>query len=102
MRNAFEAVAEARTDVREVRLRTARDASGDIEISVTDNGPGIPPAIRDRLFHPFATTKKAGTGLGLAMSRTLVQAHGGTIGTRPVVPHGACVWVKLPPAEEAA
>lgn len=102
VRNAFEAVGESRAEVREVRLRTARDSSGDIEISVTDNGPGIPPAIRDRLFHPFATTKKTGTGLGLAMSRTLVQAHGGTIGTRPVAPHGACVWVKLPPAEEAA
>lgn len=102
VRNSLEALADARAEVREVRLRTARHESGDVEISVCDNGPGFPAELQDRVFHPFATTKKAGTGLGLAMSRTLVQAHGGTIGIRPVAPHGACVWIRLPPAEETA
>ncbi len=73
---------------------------GGVEIRVTDNGPGIAPEIADRLFAPFATTKSAGTGLGLAMSRTIVQTHGGTIGVRPIEPRGSTFYVRLPAMEE--
>jgi two-component system sensor kinase FixL len=99
VRNSYEALADCRGP-REVRLATRLAEDGDTEILVSDNGPGFPPEIVDRLFHPFATTKKSGTGLGLAMSRTIVQSHGGIIGVRPVAPHGACVFVRLPTRED--
>jgi two-component system sensor kinase FixL len=100
MRNAFEALADFAAAEREVELSTVRAINGDIEIRVADNGPGISPAILDRLFDPFATTKKAGTGLGLAISRTIAHAHGGTIEARPVSPHGASFQVRLPVRED--
>lgn len=101
VRNAFEALAEESTRARVVRLATSITSDREIEISVSDNGPGFPPEIVDRLFHPFATTKKSGTGLGLAMCRTIVLNHGGSIDTRPGTPRGACVFVRLPVREDA-
>jgi len=99
VRNALEALSETPPDAREVTLSTARDVTGDVEIRVVDNGPGIAAAIMDHLFDPFTTTKKAGTGLGLAISRTIVQAHGGTIEPRQAAPHGAVFHVRLPVRE---
>ena len=102
VRNAFEALEGAGPGQRLVRLTTLRTADGDVELEVRDNGPGFPPEISDRLFHPFATTKKSGTGLGLAMSRTILQSHRGTIGIRETAPQGACVYIRLHSAEERA
>ena len=99
-RNAFEALLEKPPAEREIELSTVRTHDGDVELRVRDNGPGISPAIASRLFDPFATTKPAGTGLGLSMSRTIVQAHGGTIGARAGVPTGATFYVQLPIVEE--
>jgi two-component system sensor kinase FixL len=101
-RNAFEAMGEMPGGERKIELSTLKTSSGDIEIRVSDNGPGIPPAMLDRLFDPFTTTKHSGTGLGLAISRTIVHAHGGTIGTRPVSPHGASFHVSLPALEDGS
>jgi two-component system sensor kinase FixL len=102
LRNALEALRAKPAGTREVEISTQRNGHGEVEIRVTDNGPGIDPSIADRLFEPFCTTKGSGTGLGLAISRTIVQSHGGTIGTRPVTPQGACFFVRLPVAEETA
>src|SRR4029078_8763697 len=74
---------------REIELATALTSAGDVEIRVTDNGPGVAVEVADRFFDPFCTTKASGTGLGLAISRTIVESHKGTIGTIPVKPHGA-------------
>jgi len=100
MRNAFEALAETPAGQRELALTTVRAVNGDIEIRISDNGPGVSPEIRDRLFHPFATTKKSGTGLGLTISHTIARAHGGTISLRPVEPHGSTFALCLPGTEE--
>lgn len=102
VRNAFEAVEAVPATERMVELTTARTIQGDVEVRITDNGPGVSPAIAERLFDPFVTTKLAGTGLGLTISRTIVQAHGGSIGVRPVAPHGATFYVQLPVAEDEA
>jgi two-component system sensor kinase FixL len=100
MRNAFEAMIDLPAGQREIGLSTALGGSGNVEIRVSDTGPGISPEILDRLFDPFTTTKKSGTGLGLAISRTIAQGHGGTIVARPVAPHGASFHVSLPVMED--
>lgn len=102
VRNALEALAEVPAGTREINLTTARTTDGDVEVLIADNGPGIAPEVAHRLFEPFATTKETGTGLGLAMSRTILQSHGGTIGTRSAAPRGAIFFARLPAAEESA
>jgi two-component system sensor kinase FixL len=102
VRNAFEALLERPAGARQVTVSAAVTADDDVEIRVDDNGPGIDPAIAGRLFDPFSTTKVTGTGLGLAMSRTIVQSHGGTIHSAPLTPHGTRFVVRLPAAEVVA
>lgn len=93
VQNAIEAPCRTSTPV--VRI----DVSGDrysILICVIDQGTGIATAARDRLFRPFFTTKTHGTGLGLASSRAIVEAHEGTIGFEDVDGGGARFWFRLP------
>jgi signal transduction histidine kinase len=103
VRNAFEALAVNPPGTREVEIVTELTIAGDVEIRVKDNGPGVSADVAGKLFEAFSTTKRNGTGLGLAMSRTLIQSHKGTIGMRAVEPHGAMFFIQLPGmAEEAA
>ena len=76
VRNAMDAVAA--TDARQV-LITTRAAAAAAVLDVTDSGPGVPPAIRPRLFEPFVTGKPDGTGLGLALCQRLIESMGGEI-----------------------
>ncbi|HVO47535.1 MAG TPA: ATP-binding protein [Steroidobacteraceae bacterium] len=96
VRNALEAFSLAQLDAAQVVIATQRTESGDVEVSVRDNGPGVDPRVLDRLFEPFCSTKATGTGLGLPMSRTIVGTHGGTLDYRPAVPRGTCFIVSLP------
>lgn len=73
---------------------------GVIRISVRDNGPGIPPAQRDNIFRPFVTTKRKGTGLGLALSKRVVEAHHGTIELGEADGEGAEFVLTVPLADE--
>jgi two-component system sensor kinase FixL len=81
MRNAIEAMEESPT--RELVVATAPAQTGLIEISVADTGVGIAPEISAQLFQPFVTTKRTGMGVGLSISRTIIEAHGGAIAARP-------------------
>jgi C4-dicarboxylate-specific signal transduction histidine kinase len=96
VRNALEAFRGASVPRREVVIRTATSGPGEVELSVTDTGPGVAPQVVDRLFTPFVTTKKNGTGLGLVSSQTIIRAHDGTVGYRPVPGDGACFYIRLP------
>ncbi len=100
VRNAFEALSEMAPGSRAVEITTSRAGEHEIEIRVSDNGPGIADSIADKLFDQFTTTKQTGTGLGLAISRTVVQSHRGSIGVRQAQPRGAEFYVRLPIAEE--
>jgi two-component system sensor kinase FixL len=83
LRNAIEAIAGEGASGRSVRVWTAHCDGGMIEIGVEDSGAGIRPEVAGRMFDPFFTTKAHGMGMGLAISRTIVQAHGGTIIAEP-------------------
>jgi len=74
---------------------------GTVALRVADQGPGVPPARRGRLFTPFATNKASGTGLGLWLSQKIVVAHGGTITLRDGQRGGTTVEIRLPVTEEA-
>jgi signal transduction histidine kinase len=95
--NAADAVPRA---TGRVIVRALRSAAGGVQLEVEDNGPGISPEIRDRLFEPFATTKEIGkgTGLGLAVCRGLIEGVDGSITAHKGGEGGARFVVELPAA----
>jgi signal transduction histidine kinase len=95
VRNAVEATPEGGHVVITVRSRADRH-----EIEVTDTGCGIPPEDLPRLFDLYFTTKKDGTGVGLAVTQQIVTAHGGTIEVDSEPGRGTRMTVKLPAARE--
>jgi signal transduction histidine kinase len=99
IRNSMEAMSRTGAGVREIALSAALDPDrpGFLEVRIRDTGPGFPPEITDRLFNPFATTKDSGMGLGLAISRSIVESHGGQIRALPSRPgEGAEIRFTLP------
>ena len=103
--NAMEALggpqAPVRPDGRPPRivLTTSYDRpNGVVRLTVADNGPGVPPSDRDKLFMPYYSTKGRGSGLGLAIVRRIVAEHGGTIEVGDSSPSGTIFTVELPAA----
>lgn len=95
VRNALEATAEPGAATRELTVRTTLIPGGHAEIAMLDNGPGVPPEALERMFDPFFSTKPAGAGLGLAISNTVVRAHGGSLTYRRNMPAGACFAIRV-------
>jgi len=79
LRNSLEAIKYGNILEGRVVIRSILLANGMMEVSIADNGPGIETSFADRLFRQFQTTKKTGMGVGLSLSRTIIEAHGGKL-----------------------
>ena len=100
--NAAEAVHDLPAERRTLTIATAHAPSGDVLISVHDEGPGIAPEQLSRLFEPFHTTKEAGLGLGLSLSRSIVESHGGELTVASEPGRGTTFVARLPGATATA
>jgi PAS domain S-box-containing protein len=95
LRNGIEALANSPRDDRRVVIRAVQHGDW-VEVSVVDNGPGPDPALHARLFDPFVTTKPRGVGLGLSISKTIIEDHGGNIWTGTGEEGGLAIRFTLP------
>ena len=80
MRNSFEAVAECEPDCRRLEIRTSVQGADRVLVEVCDSGRGVAPNLIDRVFDRFFTTKLSGMGMGLPISRSIIENHGGSCG----------------------
>lgn len=99
LHNAIDAMAEM---PERVLILSSRQGASAVEIIVTDTGKGIPQSIADSLFQPFITTKQSGMGIGLAISKSIIEAHHGEIFAGPNPGGGTSFCVRLPPASHRA
>ena len=95
-RNAVDAMRGGLGKERGILIATEPGATGGVRITVTDHGHGVSPQLGDNIFHPFVTTKRDGLGVGLAISKTIVQSYGGTLGYSENPAGGAVFTVELP------
>jgi PAS domain S-box-containing protein len=98
--NGFEAMSVIRSNARRLIIRAGRNGTGEICISVRDSGPGFPGGLAEQLFEPFFSTKAEGTGMGLAIARSIIEAHDGKLSGENCEDGGACFIVRLPQAKE--
>ncbi|MCK5622963.1 MAG: ATP-binding protein, partial [Alphaproteobacteria bacterium] len=92
--NAVQAIDGEETEG-QVTVSTVR-AGDNFEIRIKDTGPGIPEDLRKRIFEPLFSTKNSGCGLGLAISKEIIEQHGGTIGIEDGPSGGTCFVFRLP------
>jgi|SRR5579862_25778 len=98
--NAFDAITDAESTRRDVVIKVASEKIGWVGVSICDSGGGIDPAVAKRLFEPFVTTKPDGMGLGLLVTRSIVESHGGRIWAAPNPEQGTTFTFTLPVAEK--
>ena len=91
--NGIHAVESCPLDARDIVIEArADDAKGEVELAVRDSGPGVPDNLADEVFKPFFTTKSNGMGMGLALSRTIIEAHGGRLWTERMTQQDGAVF----------
>ncbi|MGP1347325.1 MAG: sensor histidine kinase [Phycisphaerales bacterium] len=95
IKNGIEAISDAKSERCRITI-AARPADGMVRVEVADTGPGIDPAIRSRLFDPFATTKPNGMGLGLSLSQSMIAASGGRLSLESTGPDGTTFAIAIP------
>ena len=98
--NAIEAMTGVDDRPRELAVGSGRSDSNNVFVEVRDSGVGLEPASLERVFDSFYTTKRDGMGMGLAISRSIVDTHGGRLSATPNKPHGAVFRFTLPVEEE--
>jgi C4-dicarboxylate-specific signal transduction histidine kinase len=101
VRNALDALQEVSPEARRLTVRTSLAGEGAV-VAVQDSGPGIAPESMQALFEPFYTTKESGMGMGLPISQTILENHGGTIWAESAPHGGAVFYIRLPVAQAVA
>lgn len=99
--NGAQAMSETKTQTRHLSLRTSAE-NDSVQVAVKDQGPGVDDEQMKRMFEPFFTTKPEGTGMGLAINRTIIDAHGGRIWAERNSDAGLTFYVRLPIGEETS
>ena len=99
--NAIEAMAGVVGRPRELTIVTTRSSASEVVVEVRDSGPGVAQDRVERIFESFYTTKPEGIGIGLSISRSIVEAHGGRLWASSNQPHGAVFRLSLPIAQES-
>ena len=100
--NGVEAIAKSNNGNRELAVSSGKDESNNLFVAVRDSGAGLDPANLERVFDAFFTTKTDGMGMGLAISRTIIESHGGRLWATSNSPTGAVFQFTLPAASERA
>jgi len=100
--NAVEAMNRVSDRPRELTIASGEDDTNAVFVELRDNGPGIDTGELDQLFQSFYTTKPDGIGMGLAISRSIAEAHGGRLSAAPNQPHGAIFRLTLPAEDESS
>lgn len=98
--NAMDALSQLQSSPKRITVETAREIDGGASLCVSDTGPGIDPNIVGWLFEPFFTTKPQGLGVGLSISRSILESHGGHIGIASNTDKGARLCCRLPAATD--
>ena len=99
IRNSLEAIEHAQTIEGRIVIQTRLLPNDMIQVSVTDNGPGIDATMADKIFDQFQTSKKAGMGIGLSLSRSIIEIHGGKLWLDKTHQNGAAFSFELPVVE---
>ena len=94
--NGLEAIAKNKDGARELLVSSNEDEDENVVVAVTDSGEGLDPAKFESVFEAFFTTKPEGMGMGLAISRTIIEAHGGRLWATANSPCGAVFQFTLP------
>jgi signal transduction histidine kinase len=94
--NGIEAMCENDERARKLSISTVTEGPGTVQVAVRDRGSGIDPRIGECIFDPFFTTKPSGMGMGLTITRTIVEAHGGRLWASPRPGGGAELCFSLP------
>jgi signal transduction histidine kinase len=95
MTNSIDAM-KAADGTRELAIKSQRAEDGQLLVSVSDTGVGLPPGQADQIFNAFFTTKPHGTGMGLRICRSIVESHGGRLWAAENSPRGASFYLSLP------
>jgi signal transduction histidine kinase len=98
--NAVEAISHSRHWARTLLLRTQVRSDGTVLTRVVDSGPSVDPKVAEKMFDPFFTTKPGGMGMGLAICKTIIGAHGGSLTAFPNTPQGMEFQIVLPRVEQ--
>jgi signal transduction histidine kinase len=96
LRNAADAMSTIDDRPRELLIRTERDEGNQVRLSVKDSGVGLTPQAAEKIFEAFYTTKTDGMGIGLSISRSIIEAHQGRLWATPNDGPGSTFWFAIP------